>query len=207
VAVVCSSLIFILCFFLLVVTSFDFNAELAIAYALVELVQIALLASAITAYYSMERKPEDLQILATRLWLPIVGVAVSAIVVPNLFVDDRMPYEASAVGSLRTINVAQTEYARTHPEKGFAQSLAELGPEPRSGLIDSVLAGGRKSGYVFVLTATSSDWHSRISHYAVVARPQKYGKDTKRSFFTDESGVQRFTSEDRVPTAQDPVLQ
>ena len=206
-AVGCGSLIFILCSFLLVLTSFDADPQLAIVYALVELLQITLVAGAMTTYYSMRREPEDLQILATRLWVPIVGITAAAIVIPNLFLHERVPYEASAVGLLRTINVAEAEYAQAHPDKGFASSLAELGPEPGSALIDSVLASGRKSGYVFILTAAPPDSHGRITHYTVIARPQKYRREVKHSFLTDESGVQHFTTEDRAPTAQDPALQ
>ena len=176
-------------------------------YALVALLQIALVAGAMTTYYSMRREPEDLQILATRLWVPIVGITAAAIVIPNLFLHEGVPYEASAVGLLRTINVAEAEYAQAHPDKGFASSLAELGPEPGSALIDSVLASGRKSGYVFILTAAPPDSHGRITHYTVIARPQKYRREVKHSFLTDESGVQHFTTEDRAPTAQDPALQ
>jgi hypothetical protein len=206
VAVGCCSLIFLLCSFLLVVTSSDADRQLAIAYALVALLQIALLVGAMTAYYSMKREPKDLQILVTRLWVPIVGIAAAAIVVPNIFLQEGAPNEASSVGSLRTINAAQVYYAQTHTDKGFASSLAELGPEPGSALIDSVLASGRKSGYVFVLTTASPDSHGRITHYTVIARPQRYGKESKHSFLTDESGVFHFTTEDRAPTAQDPTL-
>jgi len=207
VAVGCGSLIFLLCSFLLVQTSFDADPRLATVYALVALLQIALLVGAMTAYYSMKREPKDLQILVTRLWVPIVGITAAAIVVPNIFLQERAPNEASSVGSLRTINTAQDEYARAHPDKGFASSLAELGPESGAALIDSVLASGRKSGYVFVLTAASPDSHGRITHYTVIARPQRYGKEGKHSFLMDESGVQHFTTEDRAPTAQDPALQ
>ncbi len=129
-AVGCGSLIFILCSFLLVLTSFDADPQLAIVYALVELLQITLVAGAMTTYYSMRREPEDLQILATRLWVPIVGITAAAIVIPNLFLHERVPYEASAVGLLRTINVAEAEYAQAHPDKGFASSLAELPRNP-----------------------------------------------------------------------------
>jgi len=207
VAVGCGSLIFLLCSFLLVVTSFNADRQLAIACALVALLQVALVAGAMTAYYSMKREPKDLHILAARLWVPVVGIAVAAIVVPNLFIRERPHDEASGVGSLRDIITAQVEYARAHPDKGFASSLVELGPESGAALIDSVLASGRKSGYVFILTAAPPDAHGRITHYTVIARPQKYGKQGTHSFFTDESGVQRFTTDDRAPTAQDPELQ
>jgi hypothetical protein len=203
----CGSLIFLLCSFLLYVTSFDADRLSAIAYALVVLLQIALLVGAVTAYYSMKREPKDLQILATRIWVPIVGIAAAAIVVPNISVPKRASNEASSVGALRTINTAQAYYAQTHPDKGFASSLVELGPEPARGLISPVLASGRKSGYVFVLTPASPDAHGRITHYTVIARPQRYGKEGKHSFLMNESGLLHSTTEDRTPTAQDPALQ
>src|SRR6266566_3830316 len=204
----CGSLILVLCSFLLAVTSFDVDRQEAIVYALVALLQITLLFGAVKAYYSMDRKPGDLQILATRFWVPVVTIAVAAVILPNLlFFRERLPYEASAVASLRTINVAQVEYARTHPDKGFAYSLAELGPGSGDALIDSVLASGRKSGYVLILTAAPPDSHGRIVRYVIMARPQHYGKNTNHNFFMDESGVLRFTTENRAATAQDPALQ
>lgn len=204
----CGSLILVLFSFLLAVTSFDVDRQMAIVYALVVLLQIALLVGTMKAYYSMDREPRDLQILATRLWVPVVGIAAVAIILPNLlFYRSRAHDEASAVGSLRTINVAQVEYARTHPDRGFASSLAELGPGSDDPLIDSVLANGKKSSYIFTLTAAPPDSHGRIVRYGITARPQHYGKNIKHNFFTDESGVLRFTTENRAATAQDPTLQ
>ena len=208
VAIGCSSLILVLFSFLLAVTSFDVDRQMAIVYALVVLLQIALLVGTMKAYYSMDREPRDLQILATRLWVPVVGIAAVAIILPNLlFYRLRAHDEASAVGSLRTINVAQVEYARTHPDRGFASSLAELGPGSDDPLIDSVLANGKKSSYIFNLTAAPPDSRGRIVRYGITARPQHYGKNIKHNFFTDESGVLRFTIENRAATAQDPTLQ
>jgi type IV pilus assembly protein PilA len=113
--------------------------------------------------------------------------------------------EASAVGSMRTLNTALVTYASTYPEIGFASSIAALGGEGgdpnRSGLIDAVLASGEKSGYRFVYERTSAET------YSIVARPVTFGQTGMRSFFTDQSGVIRFTPEDRPPTASDPPLQ
>ncbi len=207
VALGCGSLILVLFSFLLAVTSFDADRQMAIVYALVVLLQVALLLGTMKAYYSMDREPGDLRILVTRLWVPVVGIAAVAIILPNLLLYRlRATDEASSIGAIRTINVAQVEYARTHPGRGFASSLAELGPGSDDPLIDSVLASGKKSSYIFILTAAPQDSHGRIVRYGITARPQHYGK-TKRSFFIDESGVLRFTVENRAATAQDPALQ
>jgi hypothetical protein len=67
--------------------------------------------------------------------------------------------EASAVGSLRTINTVMITYNDNYPTVGFAPSLAALGgsscapPDQTSScLIDSTLASGTKSGYNFAVT-------------------------------------------------------
>jgi hypothetical protein len=132
------------------------------------------------------------------LVLIILGVAVAVVL-------SRLPYFGTpAVDTLKTINTAQGIYARTHPDKGFASSLAELGPSPGAELIDGVLASGKKSGYIYVLTAGSPDSSGRIMHYTLIVRPEKYTSQTA-SFFTDETGVQRFTVENRAATSKDAV--
>src|SRR3954463_14861343 len=77
---------------------------------------------------------------------------IAAIAIPNLLRSRIAANEASAVGSIRTINTSEVTYASTYPNQGFAL-LADLGGAGGSstgaGLIDSVLASGTKSGYVF----------------------------------------------------------
>src|SRR5271157_5856051 len=80
---------------------------------------------------------------------------IAAIAIPNLLRSRIAANQASAVGSLRTLNTAEITYSSTF-NVGFTQTLAYLGPgglaagaSPNStaaGLIDSVLAFGLKSG-------------------------------------------------------------
>jgi hypothetical protein len=84
VALGCGSLILVLFSFLLAVTSFDADRQMFIVYALVVLLQVAILIGTLKAYYSMNREPGDLRIFATRLWVPVVGIAAVAIILPNL---------------------------------------------------------------------------------------------------------------------------
>jgi hypothetical protein len=72
---------------------------------------------------------------------------------------------------LRIIFLAQCEYAKEHPDKGFAASLEELGNDSRGSLIDSVLASGTKSGYEFILWTAGPNSQGRVSRFFVVARP------------------------------------
>ena len=137
------------------------------------------------------------------LVLAILGLAM-VVVVPRLYVRALRHFGTRAADSLMTINTAQVVYARAHPDKGFASSLAELGPSPGADLIDPVLASGKKSGYVYVLAAMPPDSSGRVTHYTLVVRPEKYTSGAA-SFFTDETGVERFTFENRVPTPNDVV--
>ena len=145
------------------------------------------------------------------VWLltELAGVGDRTITFDETFVKrfrgrKQYAYEASAVGSVRTLNTALVTYASTYPEIGFPATLDALGGDGGSashaGLIDSVLASGVKAGYKF-------EYSGGGTAYNIVARPVSPDVTDKRAFFTDESGVIRFTQGNRIPTAQDPPLQ
>src|SRR2546430_11868985 len=52
---------------------------------------------------------------------------IAAIAIPNLLRSRMAANEASAVGSLRTINTAEVTYATSYPTEGFAATLGALG--------------------------------------------------------------------------------
>src|SRR3954452_314496 len=84
---------------------------------------------------------------------------IAAIGIPNLLRSKMAANEASAVGSLRTINTACVAYSTTYG--GFPGALTNLGPatpatSTSGDLIDSVLASASKSGYDFVYTASGT---------------------------------------------------
>jgi hypothetical protein len=191
---------------------------LAIVVALGLTPQAALVGSAIKAYYALGREAGDTKQLARA----VLGPAVFVVIIVLLLVLATMNpptrsrdvvNQASAVGSLRTINTAEITYAETY-KTGYSPSLGALGPPTggstesasAAGLFDSVLAGGLKSGYKFTYTPGPPDKAGHVKTYTVVARPVEYGKSGKISFFTDESGIIRMTEEDRPATAKDPPL-
>ncbi len=174
-------------------------------------------AAAIRTYYTTRREPGDGRILAKglvrgALFLFILFTPM-AIAIPSFLRNPIAANQASAVSSLRTINTAEVTYASTY-DHGFTPSLAALGPPPgnaqpsvsAAGLIDSVLAGGVKSHYRFTYMPGPPDKVGHVATYTVSARPLKYGRNGQNSYFTDESGVIRQTSEDRPATAKDPPI-
>jgi type IV pilus assembly protein PilA len=121
---------------------------------------------------------------------------IAAIAIPNLLRAKISANEASAVGSLRTINTASVLYSTTYG--GYESTILSLGG-PAGGsaastsaeLIDAVLAGGTKSGYSFTYTTGSTDSNGNVLTYTLTAQPTSVGITGQRRFFTDQSGVIR----------------
>jgi len=136
---------------------------------------------------------------------------IAAIAIPNLLRSRIAANQASAVGSLRTINTAEITYAATYGT-GFSYSLAYLQPPAgnnnvnatASGLIDSVLAKGTKSGYSFTYVPGPSDSTGRIDPYSVTAQPITSSTGTNY-YYTDNSGVIRQNSTTTAAASDSPI--
>lgn len=127
----------------------------------------------------------------------------------------RKANEQTAIGSMRAINTAQVTYAATYPEIGFARELSRFAqPSPAwqsrpeaSGLLDSTFACATQPcvryGYELRIETAGT---TPVTHYKAFARPVAYGKTGTLSFYTDDKGVIRFTTEDRDATAKDPTF-
>jgi type IV pilus assembly protein PilA len=134
------------------------------------------------------------------------ALVVAAIAIPNLLRSKMAANEATAVGTLRTVNVAQVSYEYAYPKRGFAPDLASLGPNPRqpdatspdhANLINETLGNTSctgdgwciKSGYQFRMTAVSK---LRVwKEYVVVATPVNVNTGM-RSFCSTSDGVIHF---------------
>jgi type IV pilus assembly protein PilA len=154
---------------------------------------------------------------------------VAAIAIPNLLRARMAANEASAVGSLRSVNTAAMVYATTF-ENGFPSSLEALGGTTagdatcnHAALLGAPLAAGRKTGYVFTYTPQYPDGATApvispkaaakgctaggASGYSVTADPMRRGTTGMRSFFTDQTGVIRWSAEEESATSDSPPLQ
>lgn len=159
--------------------------------------------------------------------IPFVLI-IAAIAIPNLLRARIAANEASAVGSLRVINTATITYAATYGN-GFAPDLATLDGEgtgapscDHAQLIDGVLAAGQKAGYVFRYGSAMLDLRNggqsmlappRVgctnpgsSAYSVNADPVTPGTTGFRSFYTDQTGVIRWSANGPA-TAESPPLE
>jgi type IV pilus assembly protein PilA len=175
-------------------------------------------------------------IAITGLVLGYLGVVIipfiliiAAIAIPNLLRARMAANEASAVGSLRSVNTGAMVYATTF-ENGFPSSLEALGGATaggstcnHAGFLHAPLTSGRKSGYIFTYTPQYPDGATApvispkaaakgctaggASGYSVTADPIERGASGQRSFFTDQSGLIRYSTDGQSATADSPPIQ
>lgn len=103
--------------------------------------------------------------------------------------------EETAITSVQLLNNALAANKAQLGSPTFAQSVSALGKA-----VPQHLACGEAKclyrGYSF-------EYRADGPKYVILARPNKFDNTGRRSFFTDETGVIRFTGEDRPATAQD----
>jgi type IV pilus assembly protein PilA len=128
---------------------------------------------------------------------------IAAIAIPNLMASRMAANESSAAQESRNITTAEVVYS-TQYNIGYAATLTSLGDSGGCGagsvsstnacLIDSVLAGGSKSGYTFIYAPTNVDAATHYQGFTINGNPQNPGRSGRRYFFTDQTGVIRANS-------------
>jgi len=135
---------------------------------------------------------------------------IAAIAIPNLIKSKMAANESSAVGSTRTINTGEVNYAASCPATGFSSTLTELNSGAvclgGQGIIDPVLAAGKKSGYTFTYSPVQGG-DNLYDTYTQHAIPATVGTTGQRGFYSDQTGVIRYTLDGSVPTNASNALQ
>jgi prepilin-type N-terminal cleavage/methylation domain-containing protein len=139
----------------------------------------------------------------------IIGI-IAAIAVPGLLRARMSGNEASAIGSLRAINSAESTFSSSCGANGYAQDLADLALPPSgstAGFISPDLAsnGVTKSGFIVNLQKDSGagaitlaantcnkSTNDAVSAYFAEAHPVTIGSTGQRAFATDTRGTIYF---------------
>lgn len=146
------------------------------------------------------------------LVVAIIGI-VASIAVPALIRARIASLESAAIGSLRTINAAESTYASSCGRGGYAQSLDDLS-KPAAGsaqlfISPDVAANGvSKSGYIMNASADVSastvtpaaqtcnlSVQDAVSSFFAEAHPVSIGISGQRSFATDARGSLYFKAD------------
>ena len=120
-------------------------------------------------------------------------IVIAAIAIPNLTRSRMTANEGAAIGALRTIANAESQFQSqailAFPSGmgryGTLRDLASMAPP----LVDSVLASGFKQGYQFIATPGGVDG---FPTYAANADPIMMNNSGGRGFYVDETAVIRF---------------
>ena len=139
-------------------------------------------------------KREDGFSLIELLIVVAILLIIATIAIPGLRAVRNNANAGSAIQSLRTITTAEHLYQRKFKAYG---TLAALFPE---GTIDTNLAGGAKSGYLFTITLGVGG-----QTYGCNATPQVSVNELEH-FFVDETGVIRVKT-GAPADATSPALQ
>jgi type IV pilus assembly protein PilA len=138
---------------------------------------------------------------------------IAAIAIPNLIKSKMAANEASAVGSVRTVNTGEVNYAASCPAVGFSASLVELNTGALcpggKGIIDNVLAAGTKSGYTFKYTPTKGG-DGLNDTYISTGTASTVGTTGQRMFCSSQTGVIQYDVNGTTcvtGTAGSPALQ
>lgn len=158
----------------------------------------------------MKRSSKGFSLIELLIVVAIILI-IAAIAIPNLLRSRIAANQASAVGSLRTLNTSEITYSSTY-NVGFTQTMGYLAPDPTgnnptstaAGLIDSILALGSKSGYSFTYSPGPSDSTGRINMYAFIAVPISSSTGTNY-YYTDQSGVIRQNSTTTAASTDSPI--
>lgn len=156
----------------------------------------------------MRKRQKGFSLIELMIVVAVILI-IAAIAIPNLLGARMSANEASALGSIRTLNTACITYNATY-NIGYPAALSNLGPavladSTAADLIDSTLMSGVKSGYNLIYVSGTPDASGYISTYTLNVNPSAPGQSGVRFFYSDQGGLINYAY-GAAATSSDPTL-
>ena len=136
----------------------------------------------------------------------VVFIFIAMLVLPGGITSPSDAAAAWAQGGLWRIFQCSMGYYQDHSTDGFPPTLDPLGPEGLGCIPDEIINADASDSYNFLYTPGPPDAQGIVSSFTAVARPTGAVLNTPERFFVDQTGVLRFTTENRDPAAGDPTV-
>jgi len=139
-----------------------------------------------------------------------VILIIAAIAIPNFIQSKMRANEAAAVANVRNITTAEVIYSTTYAI-GFSPDLPSLGgnsavvSQTNAELIDSVLSGGKKSGFQYSYVVLTTDSLGNVTSYSVNADPTVPNYTGMRHFYSDQTAVIRENDSAPAGPTDNPI--
>ena len=125
----------------------------------------------------------------------LISVAVisviSALVVPTFLQSRVAANEALAIRAVSNIVASQISYSMTMGSGSYTTDLQAL---HKAGLNEDLVGSGISGGYALSISGGNSE-------FSVQARPLVFGSTGTRSFYSDQTGIIRYTEADGMATS------
>ena len=133
-------------------------------------------------------------------------LVIAAIAIPSLLSARIAANEASAVGSIQAIKVADYAYFTAYPTVGYAAGIADLGGTGTpcissssnaclldASVVNAIPSGTAKSGFVFLATGIAPGGGTMKTAFVAAASPSVARQTGNHDYCSTDDGVLRST--------------